>query len=164
MRFVRQYVIVAGVLLSGAFAFPATASVGANFVETQIPFAEPRYNECTQEEVLATGRLHVRVYFSVSDGKAHYSAHTNLQGVEGSTMDGVRYVVQETSNDHIIQDFDFMPSNSQVEFKEHLVRLKSGATLEKEDDFFMYVRGHMTVNANGVVTADRPVEIEIKCN
>ena len=165
MRSIRQYVVVAGVVLSAVFAFPAVASVGENSVETQIPFAETRFNECTNEEVFATGRFLVRVYFSASlDGKTHYSAHTNLQGVEGSTLDGVRYVVQETSNDHIIYDFDFMPFNSQVEFKEHLVRLKSDGTLEKEDDFFMYVRGHLTVNANGVVTADRPVEIEIKCN
>jgi hypothetical protein len=165
MRSVRQYVVVAGLLLSGVFAFPVSASVGANFVETQIPFAESRFNECTNEEVLATGRFHVRVYFSVSpDGKAHYSAHTNLQGVEGSTLDGVRYVVQENSNDHIIHDFDFAPSNMHVAFRQHLVRLKSGGTLEKEDDFFLYFRGHMTVNASGAVTADRPVELEIKCN
>jgi hypothetical protein len=166
MRSAREYVVVAGLLLAGVFALPASASVvGANFVETQIPFVELRFNECMAEEVMATGRFHVRVYFSVSpDGKTHYSAQTSLQGVEGSTLDGARYVVQENSSDHIIHDSDLAPFNMHTEFRQHLVRLKSGGTLEKEDDFFMYIRGHLTMNANGVVTADRPTEIEIKCN
>ena len=164
MRSVREYVVVAGLVLAGVFAFPASASVGANFVETQQPFAQWLVNPCTEEPFFATGRLHERVYFSVTfDGKTHMSAHINLQGVEGFTLSGVRYVVQRNDNNHFIHDSDFAPFNSHVTFREHYVRLKSDGTLEKEDDFFMYIRGHLTTNANGVTTVDR-MELDTECN
>lgn len=167
MRSVREYVVVAGLVLAGVFAFPASASVGENVVETQQPFEEMLFNPCIEpagELFFATGRFVVRVYFSVTiDGKTHYSAHINTQGVQGFTLSGVRYVVQRESNDHMIYDSDFAPFNSQVVFKEHYVRLKSDGTLEKDDDFFMYTRAHITTNANGVTRVERFAS-EIECN
>ena len=166
MRSVRQYVVVAGLLLAGVFAFPAAASVGANFVETQQPFGPmPLTNPCTGEPFVATGRMHTRVYFSVTaDGKMHMSGHINLQGVQGVTATGVRYVVQHNDNSHIIGDSDFAPFNSHVTAREHFVRVKSDGTFdEQEDDFYAYFRLHLTVNGNGATTVDR-MDSDAECN
>jgi hypothetical protein len=164
MRSVRQYVVVAGLLLAGVFAFPASASTGANFVETQQPFSQMLFNPCTHEPFLASGRIHSRIYFSVTvDGKTHMGGEINLQGVEGLTLSGVRYVVQRNDSNHMIFDSDVQPFNSHVTFKEHYVRLKSDGTLEKNDDFYEYFRFQLTVNANGVMTVDR-LESDFECN
>src|ERR671924_853287 len=164
MRSVRQKVI-AGLLLAAVFAFPASASTGANYVDSQQPFAQWFFNECTDELFYAAGTFNERVYFSVSDdGKLHFSAHINFQGVDGFTLSGVRYLVQRNDNSGFVADSDFAPFVSQVVFKEHYVRLQSGSALEKADDFFMSVRGHLTTNANGVTTLDRQPEIEVECN
>lgn len=164
MRSVRQNV-VAALLLAAAFAFPASAATGETFVvDSQQPFEQSLTNPCTGEQFFTQGWIHERLHVSVTDdGKTHMTGHINLQGVEGLTLTGVRYIVQRNDNNHFIVDSDFAPFNSHVTFKEHYVRLKSDGTLEQADDWYAYFRFQLTVNANGTMRVNR-LDADAECN
>lgn len=156
--------VAAFLAVAAAFAVPASAGKGDNTVTTQEPFEEALFNPCTGEPFLATGYMHTRTYIDVSnDGSTHFSGQINLQGVEGYTLTGARYVVQRNDANHIIFDSDFAPFNVHGTFREHYVRVTADGTIDKKDDFLVYFRMQTTINANGVPSATR-MDTDSRCN
>jgi len=157
--------IAAFLAVAAAFAVPASAGKGDNTVTTQEPFEEVFDNPCTGELFVAKGYIHTRTYVDINpDGTTHFSGQSNLQGVEGYTLTGVRYIVQENASNHIIFDSDAAPFNVQGVFRLHFVRVTSDGTINKNDDFVLYIRMHTTINANGVPTATRLEDPQTRCN
>ena len=131
---------------------------------TSQPFSQVLFNPCTDELFLAEGEIHLSAQHSLSpDGRLHVTAHSNLQNVKGVGLtSGARYVVQRVLAEHTNADGDFAPFNTNSSFLEHYIREGETGSLLPEDDFFFWIRLHLTVNASGVLTADR-IEMEFEC-
>jgi hypothetical protein len=151
-------------MLALGLAMPA-AAVGASVVETHQPFAEVFDNPCTGESFVAQGFVHTKVRISEgANGSLHYSAETNLQDMKGvSPTTGARYVVHRQVTEHTNADSEFAPFNTSFNFTEHYVRAGEDGSLILEDDFIVYFRFHLTVNANGTATVQR-LESDSECN
>jgi hypothetical protein len=148
---------VLALVLATAFLLPAAAS-GAivKTVETHTPLTDARFNPCTAEPLVITGFFHSRVYFDVSsDGSTHAVLEFNFQNMKATTLTGTTYVVKENVETHTNARSGFVPMNTQFNFVEHYVRRGDTGTFVDGDDFYLAFRMHVTVNANGTVSAQR---------
>jgi hypothetical protein len=153
----RRVPVVLLLLVTAALALPAAAS-GAivKTVETHTPFTDSRFNPCTAEPLVITGFLHSRVYFDVDvDGSTHFVLEFNFENMKATTLTGATYVVKEGVQTHTNAQSDFIPFNTQFNFVEQYVRRGESGTFVDGDDFYLAFRMHITVNANGTVTAQR---------
>ena len=143
------------------------AAVGAasTLVETQTPFSMGFTNICRAEAFTATGFIHTKVTVVQSNGGSTlFSIESNLLGVKAAVpLTGARYVVTETTTNHLLVDPDGGPNNSNLVYKLTFVRQGDDGSLIVGDDFTMYVRLHLTVNPNGTTTADRMESEEQPC-
>jgi hypothetical protein len=154
---IRRPIGVLAAVLVAALLLPTTAS-GAivKTVETHTPFTDSRFNPCTGEPLVITGFLHSRVYFDVGlDGSTHFVLEFNFQNMKATTLSGATYVVKQGVQTHTNARSDFIPFNTQFNFVEQYVRRGELGTFVDGDDFYLAFRAHITVNANGTVTAQR---------
>jgi hypothetical protein len=105
-------------------------------------------NPCTGELFVGVGFMHTKVTLTLAPN-FHVSAEENLEGVKGTTASGVRYVVPEQTSSHMIIDQDFAPANATVEHMMQFIRQAEDGTFILGDDFFVRIRFHVTINANG---------------
>lgn len=159
LRRCALFVVLAVVVAASAGTVAAEPAV-----TTSQPFSETLFNPCTGELFLAEGEIHVTTQQSLSaDGRLHVTMHSNLQNVKGVGLtSGTRYVVQQVLAEHTNADGDFAPYNTNSNFLEHYIRQSETGSLVPEDDFFFWVRLHLTVNANGITTVER-IEMESEC-
>jgi hypothetical protein len=158
----RCLALVAFVLLLTAWT---AAPVGASSAVTaKEPFSEVLFNPCTAELFIAEGEIHMKTQESISlDGKLHIALESNLQNVKGVGLTtGARYVVQQVLAEHTNADSDLAPFSTNSNFLEHYIRQGEDGSLVEDDDFFLWIRLHLTVNATGVPTAER-MEFEFDC-
>ena len=161
MKSLRRYGLFVAVAV--AVAASAGAVAAAPSTTTTQPFSASLFNPCTEELFLAEGEIHLSTQQSVSpDGRLHVRMHSNLQNVKGTTLSGARYVAQQVLAEHTNADGDFAPYNSNSNFLEHYIRQGETGSLLPDDDFFFWIRLHLTVNAGGVPTAER-IEMDFEC-
>ena len=143
------------VLLAAGALIGAPAAAAITEAETVNPFAFDGFNPCTTEYFSGTGSLHFLIGSNLSNGgmaQSHYEA--NLQGLKATTLLGKKYVVVDTSNQTIGFDTtDLMPFHEKLEWTVQFIRQGEDGTLILGDDFYEYMRTHITANANGMVTA-----------
>jgi hypothetical protein len=144
------FVLAALVLAGGALISATGASAGAAVSETT-PFTVDGVNTCTGEPFTGTGTLHFLMSDGVSSsGAIQHHLETTLNGLQAVTPLGKKYVVQETFND------EFVFSGAAEEtfaITAHFIRVGEDGTFILGDDFYEYLRTHITANANGMVTA-----------
>ena len=152
------------VVLAVVAAASAGAVAAGPGVTASQPFSQVLFNPCTGESFLAQGEIHTTTQQSISaDGRLHVTMHTNLQNVKGFGLtSGARYVVQQVLAEHTNADGDFAPFNTNSNFLEHYIRQGETGSLLPDDDFFFWIRLHLTVNANGVPTVER-IEMDFEC-
>lgn len=153
------------VVVAVAIAASAGAVAAAPATTTSQPFSQVFYNPCTGEPFHAEGEIHLRAQQSLSpDGRLHVTVGSSLQNVKGTGLtSGARYVAQQVLAEHTNADGDFAPFNTNSNFLEHYIRQgETGSLPEEDDDFFFWIRLHLTVNAGGVTTVDR-IEMESEC-
>lgn len=144
-------VVTAVIVLPGA----ASAAV-VKTVETHTPITDLRFNPCTGESLVVTGFFHSQVFFDVGlDGSTHSTFEFNLQNMKATTVSGATYVVKESIETHTNAQSDFLPFNTEFNSVEHYVRSGENGALIDDDDFYLGFRSHLTVNANGTVTASQ---------
>ena len=137
----------------------ATAGVGATgasaaTINFDVPVTGVVTNDCTGEGVLIDGIQHVKVTDNSSLLSIKSQMETNLTGVKGTTLTGVRYVMNDQTSD--MQHADFDPTGNvqmTVEQTTNLTRQREDGGLVNGDDFRLHVLTHLTV-ANGVPRAD----------
>ena len=105
-----------------------------------------RFNVCTNETIVAAGRIHVQFHVTDTGNGIQISGHANLAGLSATGVDtGLKYRVVGRS----IQTFGqqvFTPGGAQVvHFVLHQRWVSQGAA----DDRVFEVGSHLTVNANG---------------
>ena len=126
---------------------PAQAKL---YINTSIPIDITLYNVCTEEDVAFSGDLHLLVGGNITpSGNGHLNIHLNNQGVSGkgdSSFDS--YQVVGAANLSINTDmYDGMPLV--VNAVLHMQFVSQGSA----DNLRLKVNLHVTVNANGDVTA-----------
>lgn len=137
--------IAAGALfmVAGAAADPGTS--------TTTPFTYLGSNPCTGEPFTGTATLHTTTSDRASaSGNIEYHLYSRIDGLKAMTLLGKTYVVQD-----IFQD-DFTISQASEEtfaIVAHYVRVGEDGTFLPGDDFYEYLRAHITANANGIPTA-----------
>src|SRR5215470_4548233 len=124
---------------------PTRAEVVTN---TSVPFAALVFIDCAPDIVLISGNLHVLISQEVdSNGGVHLKSHFQPQGIDGvGLLTGDTYhatgVTQEHINDHSGNAFeDTFVNNFRI------IGQGSG------NNFLVHTTFHVTVDANGVVTA-----------
>jgi hypothetical protein len=143
-------------------ALPAAASA-ESVRETEniiVPIAGTVPNPCTGEAVAVTGYLHLQAGVTFTDGVlTHSEVHVNLQGVSGvALVTGARYADSENSNE--VMNFNPPQSEETTELTTNLVRQGESVTM---DDFHSKLLIHVTINANGVPTAEVVID-RSRCN
>jgi hypothetical protein len=126
------------------------ASAGPAFSETT-PFPYANVNPCNGEAFSGTGTLHFLVSENLStSGALQYHLNVRLDGLQAVTLSGKMYVVQDTFN----HEFVFAGADEDTfDITAHFVRVGEDGALVLGDDFYEFLRTHITANANGIVTA-----------
>jgi hypothetical protein len=140
--------IVAGTLIgaTGAAAGPAVTETFA----TPYTFDDP----CTGEVFEGTGTTHFVMSESLSTTGAIWShVEVRIDGLQAVGLTSQkRYIAQDTF-DH---EFVFTRASEETfNITAHFVRVGEDGTLLLGDDFYAYLRAHITADANGMVTAFR---------
>jgi hypothetical protein len=148
VRPMRTLFVFATLALAGA-ALPGAANA-VTFSETT-PTPYTGMNSCKGEMFTGTGMMHFLEIDNVStSGNVNYDLEVRFDGLQAFTSSGVKYVAQDVFDNHIIfsgataMGFDLVA---------HYVRVGEDGTLILGDDFYEYLRTHITANSNGMVTA-----------
>jgi hypothetical protein len=116
------------------------------------PFALVLFSPCTAEPVAITGTTHLTQRVHVDeDGDTYFMDKIHTEGLKGvGLLTGDSYVFGHA------EEFIFISKTPQTEFThelyERVYRIRNGA--EFRDDFYVRLKQHLTINANGVPTAD----------
>lgn len=144
MRF--RTLIVSAVLASVAMAAASAAQAEITFRDRfEGPFV--LFNPCVPEEIPGEIRIHMVEHTTqTGGGNVHLAFHTNLSFKGVGAVTGAKYSINHTSNQHINSNED---GASNETFTLHFNVVAQG----KVPDIPFRVVGHVTVNANGEVTA-----------
>jgi hypothetical protein len=108
-------------------------------------------NMCTGESFTGTATVHTELNENLSaSGTLQYHFNVRIDGMKSVTVLGKKYVVQDTLN----HEFVFGGADEETyDMTAHFIRLGEDGSLVWGDDFYEYLRTHITSNAMGVVTA-----------
>ena len=114
-----------------------------------VPFNLVLFNECTGEDVALSGELRIRVKTTIdANGGIHSTFHLVPRRVRGEGVDsGIRYKLVGGARIHFNADADGAPLNFTATAMFNLVSQGGSDNLQVKFTF------HVTVNANGEVTA-----------
>jgi hypothetical protein len=148
--------LIAVTIVSGMTASAYAAAQTSTTVE-KIPVDFNLFIPCVGEEVHLTGRLHLLIHVTLDNaGGAHVKLQENNQGVSGTGLTtGDKY--QSTGASNSVFQFHTKVGDEQTfVFSFNFIGQGNGNKL------LVHVTQHVTVNANGIVTAE--VEnISIEC-
>ena len=151
-RTLRLAALGVGCVLALTFASAVSADV---IQQTNEPYGELAFNQCTDEAVILEGTVHSVTRLSFSpDGRTHFGASSSFSALKGTTVGGARYVETRIENFGGNFDSDFAPAEFTTETLQVLTRLAEDGTYVDGDDLRVHVSAHMTVNANGTTTVD----------
>jgi hypothetical protein len=149
LRVSRAVFVVAVLSLSGGALVGATTAVAGPAVSTSSPITYDGWNTCAVEAFTGTGTVHFLVSENLSaSGVLQRVVRTNIDGLNAIAMpSGKKYVVQDT----FFEEFVFSGTTFEDTFDMtlHYVRLGEEGTLIPGDDFYYYMRAHITANATG---------------
>jgi hypothetical protein len=157
-RFLLRASICPAVFVLAAFVFAGGALIGATgaaagpAVSYTTPITYDGFNSCAGEFFTGTGNVHFLTSENVSaSGVLQSHVNVRIDGLQAvAALSGKKYVVQDTFN----HEFVFSKADEDTfDITAHFVRLGEDGTLILGDDFYEYLRTHITTNANGTVTA-----------
>jgi hypothetical protein len=140
------------VLMLGAGALIGATGAGAGpAVSTTTAVSYGGMNTCTGESFTGTGKLHFLLSENVStSGAIQFHLNARFDGLQAVTPTGKRYVVQDTFN----WEFVFTRAAEETfDITAHFIRVGEDGSFVLGDDFYFYIRTHITANANGATTA-----------
>jgi hypothetical protein len=129
----------------------ATCAAAGPAVSTTTPVTYFGSNLCTGEPYTGTGTLHTTSTDSASaSGNIEFHLDATLDGLKAVTVTGKTYVVHENFN----WQFSISKASEQTfNIVAHYVRVGEDGTFVLGDDFYEYLKTHITANANGMITA-----------
>jgi hypothetical protein len=156
----RAVFVLTVLVLGGGTLIGAAGAVGDTASMTT-PFPYEGENSCTGETFAGTGNLHFLVSESVStSGVIRSHLNVRIDGLQAVTPTGTKYVVQDIFN----HEFVIGPATEDTfDVTAHFVRVGEDGSLVLGDDFYEYLRAHITANANGIVTAVQVSTNDMPC-
>jgi hypothetical protein len=147
----RMVLVAAALTLGGAAFVGTTGAAGGPAVTQTMPFTYTGTNPCTGETFLGSGNAHFLLSENLSaSGAIQHHLDVRLDGLQAVTPDGKKYVVQ----DWFSQESVFSGAAEETfDITAHFIRVGEDGTFILGDDFYEYLRTHITANANGMVTA-----------
>lgn len=145
----------AAALALAAAVFGACATrASAETITFDVPVSGMVTNACTGELVVIDGIQHFKVTDNSSLTGIKSQIESNLTGVKGTALTGVRYVMNDQTSDMEHADFD-PTGGAQLTMENTTIMNRQGQTsgLLTGDDFRLHALTHLTV-ANGVPRAD----------
>jgi hypothetical protein len=117
-------------------------------VSDSTPFTYTGTNPCNGEDFIGAGTLHTLMSENVSaTGGLISHIDFSIDGLHAVTLGGKKYVVQDVLRDSLT----FTGADEQTsDMTIHYVRQGDDGTLILGDDFYEYLRTHITVSASGV--------------
>jgi hypothetical protein len=150
-RATRALFALASVLSCGAALIAASSAAAGPAVTETSEFLYTGANSCTVEEFSGTGTLQMTVSENLSaSGAIQYHLNSRIDGLKAVTPMGKKYVVQDTLN----HEFVFSGADEDTyDMTVHYIRVGEDGSFVLGDDFYEYMRSHITVNSLGVITA-----------
>jgi hypothetical protein len=138
----------------------AGADTASYYVSQTTPIAVATTNPCTGDPVTLTGTYHFESNYSVTvdtTGVSFHSQELKKYALSGTGASGARYqneqqLMSEFNGTFVFDLGGFAPYEETDETTMLLVRQGETATMTGGDDFYTKILGHITYNANGVVT------------
>jgi hypothetical protein len=147
----RTAFVAAAVIFGGVALIGATGAAAGPAVTQTIPFTYGGTNPCTGETFLGSGNAHFLLSENLSaSGALQHHLDVRIDGLQAVTPAGKKYVVQDTFNDEFVFN---AAAEETFDITAHFIRVGEDATFILGDDFYEYLRTHITANANGMVTA-----------
>jgi hypothetical protein len=139
----------------------STGTTAATVSQT-IPFTYEGSNPCAAFELFAgTGTLHTTAIDNAStSGTVRYYLSSRIDGLQAVTVAGKKYVVQDVFYHQFVISG---ATEDTFDITAHYVRAGEDGTLVAGDDFYEYMRFHITANAQGLVTAFSANTSEMPC-
>ncbi|HEY6185394.1 MAG TPA: hypothetical protein VIW67_24360 [Terriglobales bacterium] len=140
------FTVIGFALLAAISSVPLMAD---QWVNTEIPVGTVvAANACTNQAVAFQGTAHNTVNITINNNSFHAKMHLNMQNVSGTGLsDGAKYNVVDVSNLEInMSGLPPVETQSVVEFG--LIGAGQAANMR------IHMAVHITVNANGDVTAE----------
>jgi hypothetical protein len=147
----RMVFVAAALTLGGVALIGATGAAAGPALSQTIPLTYIGMNSCTAEEFTGTGTMHFLMSDNLStSGALQHHFDVRIDGLQAVTPTGKRYVVQVTFSD----EFVFSGADEETfNITAHFIRVGEDGTFILGDDFYEYLRTHITANANGMITA-----------
>ncbi len=147
-------------LMALALSLAQVAPAGAETFNARVPDSGVLDNPCTGEPIFYEGFVHVVLTAGVSaGGQAHFKGELNSH-LSGVSPSGAKYQIVTVSNDHEIFDVeDFEPFNFTSTGTFNVIRQGEDSPEDDVKGRFIF---HLTINANGEVTAVQS-EFEADC-
>ena len=148
----RAVFLVFAVAAAGVALVGATGAAAGPAASSTTPVTYDGTNACTGEFFTGTGTLHFLLSENLSaSGVIQSHLDVRIDGLQAvALLSGKKYVSQDTFN----HEFVFSKASEDTfDMTVHYVRVGEDGTLVLGDDFYEYLRAHITANANGTVTA-----------
>jgi hypothetical protein len=154
LRASRAVFVLAALVLGGAALLGAPGAAAGPAVSTTTPVTYDGTNTCTGDMFTGTGNIHTVFSENASaSGVLQHHLDMRIDGLQAVTtfpVPGKKYVVQDTYD----EEFVFGSAAEETfDITLHFIRVGEDGTLILGDDFYEYLRTHITANANGDVTA-----------
>jgi hypothetical protein len=149
----RTHILLALVLVAaGSTLLGGTGAAAGPGDSFTTPITYGGTNLCTGEAFTGTGNLRFFVSENVSaSGVIQYHLNARIDGLQAvAAPSGKKYVVQDTFNHEFVIG---SASEDTFDITAHFVRVGEDGTFVAGDDFYEYLRTHITASANGDVTA-----------
>jgi opacity protein-like surface antigen len=140
-----------------AAALVVVGTGGAAETSMTVPYSS--FNDCNGELVQLIGKMKFDFRESTDANGNHFHTTLHFTGLDGFGSTGARYVGVDVTNESSNFDSDFLPFEFTVTRTWHLTRFGPEGM---PDDFRFHLVAHMTINANGVPTADHS-DTRIEC-
>ena len=132
----------------------AATALGGAVLNQTTPTIATTFSDCTMENVILQGNVHTVVHAGVSGDRFHFGEDVRFTGAQGfGVVSGARYVEMDVNNSQA-NITDFGPQEITVERTMNLTRLGEDQTFGDGDDMRVHTIFHMTLSANGDVTAE----------
>ncbi|MFL5970704.1 MAG: hypothetical protein ACJ74L_14000 [Gaiellaceae bacterium] len=140
-----------GLLVLAGALVAATCAAAGPAVSTTTPVMYMGSNPCTGEPFTGNGTAHMTMTDGVSaSGNIEFHLDARIDGLKAVTPLGKTYVVQDSFN----WQFSFSKASEETfAVVAHYVRVGEDGTLVLDDDFYEYLKTHITASANGMITA-----------
>ncbi len=144
----RAVFVLATLLVAGGALIGATGAAAGPAVSTTTPFTYDGSNLCTGETFLGTGTVHFLLSENLSSsGVLQHHLQTTIDGLQAVTLTGKKYVVQDSFYEEFV--FSGATAEDTFDMTQHYIRVGEDGTLILGDDFYFYMRAHITANATG---------------